>query len=123
MGKVNSSKSQVASSKTNTTAAKVGTPTADKEVTPTADKEVTPPSDKEVKTGGVKPSTVLGDPKFKDFIEHYPKAYPKEKLFLVTSDWQVFLSANRAEAVEHQNGVDKDKAVCEYLTPGPSPTS
>ena len=105
MGKNNSSKSQVESSKTTTTADKVVTPPADKVVTPPADKAATPP----------KPSKVTDDPKFKDFISHYLKSYPKEKLFLVASDWQVFLEANRAEAVDHQKIVDKDKAVCEFL--------
>ena len=113
MGKNNSSKSQVESSKTTTTADKVVTPPADKVVTPPADKVVTPPADKAATPP--KPSKVTDDPKFKDFISHYLKSYPKEKLFLVASDWQVFLEANRAEAVDHQKIVDKDKAVCEFL--------
>ena len=65
-------------------------------------------------TGGVKPATVVDDPKFKEFIADYVKGYPKEKLFLITSDWQVFLSDNKAEAAEHQKGVDKSKEVLEY---------
>lgn len=46
-----------------------------------------------------------------DFMNHYRKAYPKEKCFHVTSDNQVFLSVDESLAKRHQKTVDKTKEV------------
>jgi hypothetical protein len=48
-------------------------------------------------------------------MEPYLKAYPKEKCFYLTSDGQVFLSANKAFANDHQKFLNKNKEVVEYL--------
>lgn len=46
-----------------------------------------------------------------DFIAPYAKAYPKEKAFCVTSDWQVFLEKDRGLAVLHQNSLGNGEKV------------
>lgn len=44
----------------------------------------------------------------------YKKHYPKEKMFFLTSDGQVFLSASKLDAINHQKTIDPDKEVQEY---------
>lgn len=45
------------------------------------------------------------------FIAPYAKAYPKEKAFCVTSDWQVFLEKDRGLAVLHQNSLGNGEKI------------
>ena len=47
-------------------------------------------------------------------MKPYLKAYPKEKLFWVSSDGQVFLSSNLSDAQWHQKHLDDKKALTEY---------
>jgi hypothetical protein len=42
-----------------------------------------------------------------DYMEDYVKAYPGEKVFYISSDRQVFLAANKADGLAHQNQLDK----------------
>ena len=46
-------------------------------------------------------------PKYPAFLDSYVKAYPKEKVFHVTADKQVFLDKDYHFAKAHQNGLGK----------------
>ena len=46
-------------------------------------------------------------PKYPAFLDGYVKAYPKEKVFHVTADKQVFLDKDYHFAKAHQNGLGK----------------
>lgn len=46
-----------------------------------------------------------------EFIDPYIKAYPKERVFHVTSDRQVFLERDRSLAVLHQNTLGNEGKV------------
>lgn len=45
------------------------------------------------------------------FIALYRKSYPKENVFHVTSDWQVFLGHDLQYAKTHQKQVDANRQV------------
>lgn len=47
-------------------------------------------------------------------MKPYLEAYPTEKKFLVTSDGQVFLSANEQDAKTHQSTLDKEIELVVY---------
>lgn len=44
----------------------------------------------------------------------YRQHYPTETLFLITSDGQVFLERNKADATAHQQQLDANKSVVTY---------
>ena len=44
-------------------------------------------------------------------MKSYVESYPGEKMFFITSDGSVFLSANKTLAEDHQKYVDSKKAV------------
>jgi hypothetical protein len=55
--------------------------------------------------------TDMTDAEFKsalDFMQPYMEAYPGEKKFHVTSDYSVFLDANKADAHAHQKQLNPD---------------
>ena len=68
--------------------------------------EITTPVNKEQtdknKTGKTKTRIEI-------LVEKYAKAYPREKVFHVTSDMQVFLSKDKNLAELHQRSLDKEE--------------
>jgi len=90
-------KAPVATPKANTAASK-----EKKETKPEPETKTTPVTESN------KAATTKSEP---DFMDHYRKAYPKEKCFHVTSDKQVFLSCDLSLAKRHQKTVDETKDV------------
>lgn len=97
---------------------------AAKEVKPAVTKEVKPETKPEGTTTGqatgeavqapavTAPADKTNKPSKRDeFMAHYKKAYPKERAFHVTSDNQVFLSADLQLAKKHQKTVDEKQDV------------
>lgn len=52
-----------------------------------------------------------GKTKVELLVERYAKAYPREKVFHVTSDMQVFLSRDKNLAELHQKSLEKDEKI------------
>jgi len=52
-----------------------------------------------------------GKTKVELLVERYAKAYPREKVFHVTSDMQVFLSCDKNLAELHQKSLEKDEKI------------
>ena len=52
-----------------------------------------------------------GKAKVELLVERYAKAYPREKVFHVTSDMQVFLSRDKNLAELHQKSLEKDEKI------------
>jgi hypothetical protein len=46
-----------------------------------------------------------------EIISKYAKAYPEEKVFHLTTDGQVFLNKNKADAIAHQKFLTKSETV------------
>ncbi|MEG1573223.1 MAG: hypothetical protein RR328_06685 [Bacteroidales bacterium] len=49
--------------------------------------------------------------KLPSFIKSYAKSYPKEKVFYVSSDQQVFLEKDYSLAVLHQNSLKNEQKI------------
>ena len=56
----------------------------------------------------------LNDVAIHETLQRYRKLYPKNKLFIVTSDNHVFLEGNRQDAIHHQKTVNSDFDVLEF---------
>ncbi|MCB6971828.1 MULTISPECIES: hypothetical protein [Butyricimonas] len=69
------------------------------DITPVEQHETSKIKEKETKT------------KEEILIEQYAKAYPKEKLFHVTSDMQVFLAKDKNLAELHQRGLENEEKI------------
>ena len=52
-----------------------------------------------------------GKTKVELLVERYAKAYPREKVFHVTSDMQVFLARDKNLAELHQKSLEKDEKI------------
>lgn len=72
-----------------------------------AEKETREVEEAKAKAG----KTASKDSKLDALIASYRKAYPREKTFHVTSDYQVFLKTDAALAKMHQRSVDKEKSI------------
>lgn len=78
-----------------------------------ASKKAEKPAGSDTTAGTVVPETATKAEKSarEKMMDHYRKAYPKEKRFHVTSDNQVFLAADESLARRHQKTLDATKEV------------
>lgn len=84
--------------------------------TPTADDATTVPPQKKPAAGNnpvTKPPVAKAavPNKFQQTADFYARHYPDAECFHITSDMQVFLPADRSEAVHHQADIDPKKQV------------
>lgn len=97
--------------KTETKAAPAASTTKEKEETKATEKESTTKVATPAVSTPEEGVETKATEKKADFMDHYRKAYPKERSFHVTSDKQVFLSGDLALAKRHQKTVDASKEV------------
>ena len=51
------------------------------------------------------------DDAFEALMDRYKERYPKNKVFYVSSDNQVFLETNKQDAIIHQKSIDQEKQI------------